>query len=259
MTPQTTKTATTPDESTDVLRLENVTKRFGNVTAVDDLSFAVHEQEILGFIGPNGAGKSTTFNCVSGSFPPTEGTIYYRDEDVTGMPQYELVKKGISRTYQTFRPLNDRTVLENIELSQVPDKLFSVSDLRADTTERAWELCERVGLEEYAHLTPEEVPHAGMLRLEIGRALGTDPDLLLVDEPFAGLTSEEIEESASLFRSLREEGTTLVVIDHNMHGLLDLVDRVVVISFGEKIAEGAPQEIRDDPVVQKAYLGGDVE
>lgn len=245
-------------QSADVLRLENVMKQFGSVTAVDELSFSVREGEILGFIGPNGAGKSTTFDCVSGSISPTSGSIYYRGEDITGRSQHELVRKGIARTYQTFRPLNDRTVLENISLSQVPNSLFSLSDFHSDTEKRAWEICERVGLEEYASQTPDELPHAGLLRLEVGRALGTDPDLLLIDEPFAGLTSDEIDRTADLLRSLREEGMTLVVIDHNMRGLLDLVDRVVVINFGEKIADGTPDEIQNDSTVQKAYLGGEL-
>ena len=245
-------------QSADVLRLENVTKEFGSVTAVDDLSFTVRDGEIVGFIGPNGAGKSTTFNCVSGALAPTSGSIYYRGEDVTGRPQHALVRKGVARTYQTFRPLNDRTVLENVALSQVPNSLFSPADFRADTQREARAICERVGLEEYLDQTPNELPHAGLLRLEVGRALGTDPDLLLIDEPFAGLTSEEIDRTVELFRSLRDDGMTLIVIDHNMHGLLDLVDRVVVISFGEKIAEGTPEEIRNDPTVQEAYLGGEL-
>ncbi len=247
-------TATTDD----VLRLENVTKRFGGVVAVDDLSFSVHNREILGFIGPNGAGKSTTFNCVSGAFPPTDGRVYYQEEDITGVPQYTLVEKGLARTYQTFRPLEDRTVLENVSLSMMPNKLASVSEFQTDIEDRAKKICQQVELTEYMHQTPDELPHAGMLRLEVGRALGTEPDLLLVDEPFAGLTPEEIDRTASLFRSLREDGMTLVVIDHNMHGLLDLVDRVVVISFGEKIAEESPEEIRNDPTVQEAYLGGEL-
>ncbi|GAB7018997.1 ABC transporter ATP-binding protein [Halostagnicola bangensis] len=258
MSSQSTQSTDGTANTDDVLRLENVTKRFGGVVAVDDLSFSVHDREILGFIGPNGAGKSTTFNCVSGAFPPTDGKVYYRDEDITGVPQYALVEKGLARTYQTFRPLDDRTVLENVSLSMVPNKLFSIEEFRTDVEDRAKDICQQVGLTEYMHQTPDELPHAGLLRLEVGRALGTDPDLLLVDEPFAGLTPEEVERTATLFRSLREDGMTLIVIDHNMHGLLDLVDRVVVISFGEKIAEGSPEEIRNDPTVQEAYLGGEL-
>ncbi|ELZ24594.1 ABC transporter [Haloterrigena salina JCM 13891] len=258
MSTHSTRSARDTAQSADILRLENVTKRFGSVTAIDDLSFTIRDGDIVGFIGPNGAGKSTTFDCVSGALAPTSGSVYYRGEDVTGRPQHALVRRGIARTYQTFRPLNDRTILENVALSQVPNSLFSLTDFRADTEERAREICERVGLEEYLSQTPDELPHAGLLRLEVGRALGTDPDLLLIDEPFAGLTSDEIDQTVKLFCSLREDGMTLVVIDHNMHGLLDLVDRVVVISFGEKIAQGTPEEIHNDPTVQEAYLGGEL-
>jgi branched-chain amino acid transport system ATP-binding protein len=246
-----------PDDG--VLVADGLTKRFGGLTAVDDLSFAVEEQEILGFIGPNGAGKSTTFNCVTGRYPPTDGTVYYRGEEVTGLPAYEMVHKGLARTFQEFRPFEDRTILANVQTALVPDRLFSTSGLRGETRAQAIELCERVGLGEEMHRMPDELPHAGMLRLELARAMATDPDMMLIDEPFAGLAEGEIGQISSLLTELREEGTTLVVVDHNMRGLLELIDRAIVINFGELLAEGTPEEIRENPDVQEAYLGGETE
>lgn len=242
-----------PDDG--VLVLENVTKRFGGLTAVDDLSFAVEEDEILGFIGPNGAGKSTTFNCVTGRFPPTAGTVWYDGENVTGKPVHEMVNRGLARTFQSFRPFEDRSVLDNVALALTPNELFSLSGLRGGTRRRAMAICERVGLGDRAAQSPDELPHAGLLRLELGRALATDPDLLLVDEPFAGLSGTEVENVSGLLSDLREEGLTLVVVDHNMRGLLSLIDRAIVIRFGSKIAEGTPEEIRQNERVQEAYLG----
>ncbi len=244
-----------PDDG--LLVLDSLTKEFGGLTAVDDLSFAVSEGEILGFIGPNGAGKSTTFNCVTGVHHPTAGTVYYRGEDVTGVSTHRMVKRGLARTFQSFRPLRDRSVVQNVALALVPDRLFSLSGLRGETRQRAAAVCERVGLGDRLGATPGELPHAGLLRLELARALATDPDLLLVDEPFAGLSGPEVESVSDLLVELREEGLTLVVVDHNMRGLLSLIDRAVVIQFGAKIAEGTPEEVRSDPQVQAAYLGGD--
>jgi branched-chain amino acid transport system ATP-binding protein len=245
-----------PDDG--ILVAQDLTKRFGGLIAVDDLSFAVHAQEILGFIGPNGAGKSTTFNCITGRYPPTAGEVYYRGECVTGTPAHAMVKRGLARTFQEFRPFEDRTVLENLRTALVPDDLFSTSGLRGETRAEAVDLCERVGLGEALHRLPDQLPHLGMLRLELGRALATDPDLLLVDEPFAGLAGSEIEQISGLFEELRGAGTTLIVVDHNMRGLLRLIDRAIVISFGELIAEGTPEEIKADPAVQEAYLGGEM-
>lgn len=243
-----------PDDG--LLVLDGLTKRFGGLLAVDDLSFAVTEGEILGFVGPNGAGKSTTFDCVTGRYPPTSGTVWYEGADVTGEPAHEMVKRGLSRTFQSFRPLHDRTVLQNVALGLVPDRLFSLSGLRGETERRAAAICERVGLGDQVRLTPDELPHAGLLRLELARSLATDPDLLLLDEPFAGLTGPETKLLADLLTELRDEGLTLVVVDHNMRGLFALVDRVIVIRFGSKLAEGTPEEVKADERVQRAYLGG---
>jgi len=245
-----------PDDG--ILVLDHLTKEFGGLTAVDDLSFAVEQEEILGFIGPNGAGKSTTFNCVTGTYPPTDGTVWYKGEDVTGTVPHEMVKRGMARTFQSFRPLEDRTVLRNVALSYMPDKLLTTEGLWGKTETAATAICERVGLGDRLHSTPDELPHAGMLRLELGRALATDPDLLLVDEPFAGLSGPEVESVSELLLELRDEGVTLVVVDHNMRGLLQLIDRAIVINFGSKLAAGSPEEIKNDPEVQEAYLGGDL-
>ncbi|WP_136717754.1 ABC transporter ATP-binding protein [Halorientalis salina] len=244
-----------PDDG--LLVLDEIRKEFGGLVAVDDLSFAVEEQEILGFIGPNGAGKSTTFNCVVGRFPPTSGTVYYKGEDVTGTNAHTMVQKGLARTFQEFRPFEDRTVLKNVSLALTPNRMFSMQGLRGKTKEKAAEICKRVGLGDRMHMTPDELPHAGLLRLELGRALATKPDLLLVDEPFAGLSGPEVESISDLLLELRDEGLTLVVVDHNMRGLLSLIDRGIVIQFGSMIAEGDPEAIKNDPTVQEAYLGGD--
>lgn len=239
-----------------LLVVDGLIKEFGGLTAVDDLSFAVQEGEILGFIGPNGAGKSTTFNCIGGAFDPTSGTVYFESEDVTGQPAYAMVKRGMARTFQGFRPFYDRTVLENVELALIRDKIRPTG-LFGATTRDASAICERVGLAEYEYLNPDELPHASLLRLELARALATDPSMLLVDEPFAGLARREVEEVASLLEDLRDEGRTLVVVDHNMRGLLNLIDRAIVIQWGSMIAEGTPEEIKNDPTVREAYLGSE--
>jgi len=241
------------------LVVSKLTKRFGGLTAVDDLSFAVRQGEILGFIGPNGAGKSTTFNCITGSLTPTSGTVWYDGEDVTDLAPYQMVKRGLARTYQSFRPLRDRPVIANVALSLVPDSLFSLSGLRGETRAKARTVCDLVGLGDDLETMPGQLPHAGLLRLELARALATDPDVLLLDEPFAGLAEQEVESLSALIARLRDErDVTLVVVDHNMRGLLSLVDRVIVIRFGELLADGTPAEIRHDPAVRDAYLGGGV-
>ena len=163
----------------------------------------------------------------------------------------------MARTFQEFRPLEDRTVVDNVQISLVPDKLFSTSGLKGQTRARAVEICQRVGLGDRLGQLPDELPHAEMIKLELARAIATDPSLLLVDEPFAGLGKADVQQISELLKNLRDEGLTLIVVDHNMRGLLQLIDRAIVINFGEKIAEGTPEEIRNDKAVQEAYLGGE--
>jgi len=246
----------TPDDGK--LVVNDLTKKFGGLTAVDNFSFTIEEGEILAIIGPNGAGKSTTFNCITGLFKPTSGKVWYEGDDITSKPMYKVMNHGLGRTFQSFRPLEDRTVLKNVMFALSPNKIFSLSGLLSDTHERAVEICERVGLGDELDVYPSELPHAGMLRLGVARALATEPNLLLLDEPFAGLSGEEVNELSRLFESLRRDGITLAIIDHNMRGLLSLSDRVIVLNFGEKLTEGTPDEIRNDPEVQRAYLGGDI-
>ncbi|GAA0274028.1 ABC transporter ATP-binding protein [Halobacterium noricense] len=253
-----TETESQYDPDDGVLVVDDMTKQFGGLLAVDSLSFSIQEEEIVGFIGPNGAGKSTTFSCVTGRYTPTSGHIWYQGEDVTETPLYQMVDKGVTLTFQDFRPLPDRNVVQNVALALVPNRIVSMASLRNEAYEQAVDICNRVGLGDDVHRFPDELPHAGLLRLEIARGLATDPTLFLVDEPFAGLTRSEVDEIAALLSSLRDDGLTLVVIDHNMRGLLSLVDRTVVIDSGAKLASGPPEAIRSNPDVQEAYLGGDI-
>jgi branched-chain amino acid transport system ATP-binding protein len=234
----------TSRNTTQILRVENLTKRFGGLTAVNEVSFSVAEGEILGFIGPNGAGKSTTFNCIVGTHAPTSGTVRFKGEDITGASVHEVVQRGLARTFQTSRPLTDRDVLANVAFP-----------LHSRATQTAKEICHRVGLGDVMYKMPTQLSHADLIRLEIGRALATDPDFILVDEPFAGLSPTEVESLSSVITELRDRGMSFVVVDHNMRGLLTLIDRAIVINNGEKIAEGAPDRIKKDPVVQEAYIG----
>ena len=255
-----------------ILVLDQLTKSFGGLQAVSELSFEVRDGEILGFIGPNGAGKTTVFNLITGVYRPTRGRILFRDQDISGWPPYRVVNAGIARTFQIPRPFRHKTVDQNVEISTLPNEIFTRYPSRQERREQVSQCCTRTGLCEVCGQDPSQcrdanscacrrefpmtLPHAGLRKLEVAKALATEPELLLLDEPFAGLTLAEVEELSDLLRDLRQEGRTLVIVDHNMRGLMRLVDRVVVIHFGHKLAEGVPGEVAQNRAVQEAYLAG---
>lgn len=238
-----------------IFSIANLSKSFGGLKAVNDLSFSVDSQEILGLIGPNGAGKSTVFNLVMGYHKPDHGRVLFKGKDITGWKTFRVVNEGIARVFQIAQPMQMKTVYENVEVSTIPNKLFAPR-ARGQDARFCLECCRASGLSQDLHKLPSALPQAGLRRLEIAKAIATNAELLLLDEPFAGLTSQEVEELSQLVVELRNHGKTIVVVDHNMKGLMRLVDRVVVVNFGQKLAEGKPDEVVNNAAVQEAYLAG---
>ncbi|MDS0473953.1 ABC transporter ATP-binding protein [Natrinema sp. 1APR25-10V2] len=238
-----------------VLEVDGLTKKFGGLVAVDDFSFEVNEGEIVGLIGPNGSGKSTVFNCIMGIYDVTDGSIRFDGDDITDDSTHEVVNKGLSRVSQESNPIDSMSVAGNIKLFTLPNSIFS---LRGGASEaEIYDYAARIDIEDDLHEMPDELPHADVRRLEIAKALATEPELLLLDEPFAGMNQAEIGELAAQIERFREEGMTMVVVDHNMGGLMELVDRVVVLNNGDFLAEGTPEEIAANQRVQEAYLAGE--
>ncbi|WP_121742464.1 ABC transporter ATP-binding protein [Natronorubrum halophilum] len=238
-----------------VLTVENLTKRFGGLVAVDDVSLDVEAGEIVGLIGPNGSGKSTVFNCIMGIYDVTEGTVTFNGDEITDDRTHKVVNKGLSRVSQESNPIDLYPVAGNIKLFTLPNSVRSLHG--GATDEEIYEYAARIDIEDKLHEMPDELAHADVRRLEIAKALATEPEMLLLDEPFAGMNQAEIDELAAQIERFREEGMTMVVVDHNMGGLMDLVDRVVVLNNGEKLAAGSPEEIAENQRVQKAYLAGE--
>ena len=238
-----------------LLEVDGLTKKFGGLTAVDDLSFEVDRGEILGVIGPNGAGKSTVFNCVMSRYTVTDGTIRFDGDDITDIRTHKIVNKGLSRVTQESDPIDLLPVGGNIKLFTLPNSLRSLHGGASDREIAGY--ASRVDLEDKLEETPDELPHADVRRLEIAKALATEPEMMLLDEPFAGMNAQEIGVLSEQIESLREEGMTMIVVDHNMSGLMKLVDRVVVIHNGAKLAEGTPEETAENEDVQEAYLSGE--
>ena len=235
-----------------LLEVEGLAKRFGGVQAVVSLSFQVSRGEILGVIGPNGSGKTTTFNLITGFYRPDQGRIRFAGEDITGLRPYDVCSRGLCRTFQVAKPFRDLTVFRNVLMGTLlrhPNP--------AVASARAEEVLHTVGLEARAQTEAGSLTTIDQRRLEVARALGTEPRLLLLDETMAGLTHTEIAEAIRLIAGLRDRGLTVVVVEHVMRAVMSLSDRILVLDQGTKIAEGGPREISSDPRVIQAYLGAE--
>lgn len=235
-----------------LLQVKNAYKFFGGLAAVTDVSFEVRPGEILALIGPNGAGKTTVFNVVNGFYSPSKGEIWFKGKNISGMKPHKICKMGMARTFQVVKPLQRMSVLDNVVASAY---------LRADSREKAVAIATEVlgftGLYEDRDVISKGLPLGKRKRLEIARALATQPELLLLDESFAGLNPSELDESIGIIRRIKERGVTIMIIEHHMKVIMAISDRIVVINYGQKIAEGTPEEIQANPAVVEAYLGED--
>jgi branched-chain amino acid transport system ATP-binding protein len=235
-----------------ILEISGLTKHFGGLTAVSTLDLHIAKGEILALIGPNGAGKSTVFNLVAGVYAPSDGTIRFKGAVINGSKPWDLCRLGLARTFQIVKPFAGKTVLYNIMVGA-----FLHTNSTAKARERAEEVMATLQLDHLRDRLAGNLTIADRKRLEIGKALATDPELLLLDEVMAGLRPTEVDDMIGIIRGLRDRGVTVFVIEHIMRAVMALSDRVVVIQFGQKIAEGSPEAVTKDENVIKAYLGGE--
>ncbi len=237
-----------------MLKGEGITKRFGGLVAVSRLDFEIREGEVVGLIGPNGSGKTTLFNVISGLYKPEEGTLTFRGKRIEGRKPYEVSKMGIGRTFQIVKPLLNMTVLENIAIGALYGR-EGVRDMKCALA-RSEEILHFTGLEKRKDVLAENLKLADRKRLEIARAMATRPEILLLDEVFAGLNEAEIDEAIRLVKGIQQKyGMTLFIIEHVLKAIMKTCGRVMVIHFGEKIAEGTPEEVTKNRAVIEAYLG----
>jgi len=248
-----------------ILEVDGLTLRFGGLTALDDVSFDIKEGEILGLIGPNGAGKTTCFNAITGVYKPTSGSIRFKGESLAGKKRFEITQAGIARTFQNIRLFPTMTALENVLVGAdaqhstgIFSALFRLPKHRREEEaghQQAMELLRFMGLSRKADELAANLSYGDQRRLEIARAMATQPKLICLDEPAAGFNPQEKRVLMDLIRKVRDQGFTVLLIEHDMRLVMGVTDRIVVLEFGKKIAEGTPAEIRDNPAVIAAYLG----
>jgi branched-chain amino acid transport system ATP-binding protein len=235
-----------------ILEVNDLIMRFGGLTAVDHLKLHIDEGEILGLIGPNGAGKSTAFNCIAGVHAPSEGEIKFRGEVINRQKPWTLCRKGLARTFQIVKPFATKSVLYNVMVGA-----FATTDKTGEAREKALAVLDTLNFTDKKEVKAGNLTIADRKRLEIARALATEPRLLLLDEVMAGLRPAEVDEVVGVIQHIRQQGVTIFVIEHIMRAVMALSDRIVVIHFGNKIAEGTPKEVASNENVIKAYLGAE--
>ncbi len=235
-----------------ILQVKEVSKRFGGLQALTHVSFEMPEGQILGLIGPNGAGKTTLFNVINGVYPPTQGQVTFRGEPITGLPSYEVARRGLARAHQVVRPLNDLTVRENVMVGACFGR---EGHSRGSAAAIADQALAQVGLIDRADQLALNLNVAQKKRLELARALAARPHLLLLDEVLAGLNPSEIAHMMETIRAIRDQGFTILMIEHVMQAVMSVSDRIIVLDYGQLIAAGSPQEVAANPKVIEAYLG----
>jgi branched-chain amino acid transport system ATP-binding protein len=249
-----------------LLETQGLSKHFGGLAAVDNLDLRVEEGEIVGLIGPNGAGKTTCFNLLSGFFPPTHGTISFQGKNIAGLKPHHIVQRGLVRTFQLTTLFQEITVLDNVLLGLhihsrrgLRQVLFSRHTFPRDEIAQAHNVLTFTGLAQQAGQLAKNLPHGHQRILGIAMALAAQPKLLLLDEPVTGMNLDESGRVMSLVKTIRDRGTTILLVEHNMKAVMGTCERIVVLNFGQKLTEGTPLEIRDNPEVIEAYLGAGVD